>query len=605
MRRLSNKKTSKAGGSRSTGGIDWDIPNSQEDGNAAADRSQHGTNPTKVTASASEGTITQDDLYPPVKAQELAADHVDHSPTDTVMDTSSSNRPATTGPSRPSPLDLGFGNHEPNELFLNSTNIDGSSAATPQTQGTIAEDLAAEQEQAPSVRPPQSPITPNLNDADELQLPANSYFEKRTKEQTKSSSTNGQKATNEMTTAKDFSSQITTSDELAAEGLAKEMYIPRPSRSRGVEVTQKESVTPKATANKSKARPKRRKTTGFTLSSPRSMLVEMGFSASDADRALLETDNDVHAAAALLAGGSASQKSKSARKSKLLTVNEEDEDDGVDAPVVSTNPGKDNGIMNDVDVAGTANNKRKRAPSKTPGISATAADDTVATEGSRATKTNQALDDSDEEEDDEVVQPNSRRRRHVDHAALDDIDKAMPEDSGPAHAAQSAAQAAATTGIHAESTKTKRGRGRPKKSEVMINEQDDELNELAETATEPAEQQVEAQPAKKGRGRPKKTPELLAEESEDEEPVNAQECAQVRISQHDKTVLQETSANKLDHANTESTSMTKTPTKDSDKATANTSPQKRHSPLNHGRVPIKVGLSRRMRIEPLLKIIRK
>ena len=148
-------------------------------------------------------------------------------------------------------------------------------------------------------------------------------------------------------------------------------------------------------------------------------------------------------------------------------------------------------------------------------------------------------------------------------------------------------------------------------TETQVTNSDAHAPEASEATARPTNPEVK-KPAPKGRGRPrKKTEEKVLQPSEtplpedtirqgqelDTAPGSASQLAKDDKKNDNDTVLEETSIN----------SARKEPPRTPQKEPR---PQKekgpdKHSPLNSGKVPYRVGLSKRARIEPLLRVMKK
>lgn len=494
-----------------------------------------------VSNGISEGAVTQDgpsnEMPPP--APLMLQD--EFSPHDTVMNTSSDTRLRATATSLNDSLAVDFEQHNPHELFPNSTYMTASNS----TASIFVDAMdAIEQQAADAVVLPE---VQSLADQaiDNLQGSASESMGQQTDptpvQQVTAVVINESSRNDEIFA--NASEQAPSVDPFVVPELPKS----RSSRSRS-QLTEA-TVTPKRATT---GRPKRRKTTGFTFTSPKSQLVEMGFNSSLAEWALMETNNDVDDAVALLAGGPASQKRvpKVTRKSLMKAIIEDDDEDEIPAPakVASEEVGKQP--------------KRGRGRPKKSDV--------------QEDKTNEA-DEQDDEDEDELGQ----------EAPLKQVQ--LPREIG---------------------------RGRPKKAATRVDAdaetdqpEDDDEDELTH----------EPQP-KKARGRPKRSqqPELQPrpENDADGQPETATE-SDVLAEPNDTRVPRETTPSTpssivvvrkpcTSHGDATATDLPDTTVaQESGRAPPTTSPVKRHSPLNLSRVPFKVGLSRRMRVEPLLRVVKK
>jgi len=151
-----------------------------------------------------------------------------------------------------------------------------------------------------------------------------------------------------------------------------------------------------------------------------------------------------------------------------------------------------------------------------------------------------------------------------------------------------------------EAVPTKKKRGRPKK-QVEHDVEEEPLNNVQEPDAAHEEiAEASAAPAKKGRKR-RKTAEDAVVISEE---VMVEDDELTFTSQHEKDLTANVLGANDNAANVRSEAAPNPEKPETPKKEASKGPNK-HSPLNTSRIRYRVGLSKRVRIEPLLKVVRK
>lgn len=603
LRRPAKPSTAKTGTRIKTdAGFEWDVPPSSEASFTSALEASHMRRSERTQRSVVDEELAQD--YTPdgdtCDQQLLVINGL--SPHDTIMNTSSGRPSGSTG------LDCSDQGIPDN---LQTADLRESRAMTRFSPDPMIERIIEHEK----------PEAGAIEDMDELQqqdVPGNEPQKAQPEVDT---TTSKEKAVskNEKPKGKkrkSAASEEETSPEPNSEeliGLPKEMYVPRPSRSRSARTRSGDSLdlTPQP-GKLSKAKPKRRKTTGWVLSSGNSQLREMGFTSSQAEKALMEADGQVDIAIELLTGASQDAKSISSnrRKSTLAAVVEEEDGEQEAEPGNTSDPSATNAVLEKRSQT-TLNSGRNSASTH------------------KATKSKKDVANSAGGLEDDDAAPHRAEQRTKDVAAPDswtnsDVivvinadlkDAAGPQTSKAAQANESVAPASDTC--------VKRGRGRPKNTINIAQDNDDgeDEDELQMSSDAMRNKQREDQDArgKKDKGDGQTKAKIVVEAvvddvaSEREQANDADARDSCPAQSREQTILQATTPNKPPHRvpdarkpDIAAPSSTPTDENSSEKTQESSkTPPKRHSPLAAGRVPLKVGLSRRMRVEPLLRMIRK
>jgi hypothetical protein len=390
------------------------------------------------------------------------------------------------------------------------------------------------------------------------------------------------------------------SDDLVI-GLPKEQYKPRPSRSRSSRIAEDPSIDYSVRPERA-TKAKRRKTVNdFTLGSPSAktdaekmaQIGSMGFTPRQTKTALIETSGNVERAIEHLITHSthgkenspskpSKSRSKSKKESKVPTSHSEFV--GVEVTPVGT--------VRDVDPLAEPDNLQHNIPKKQedPGHEISLEADTL-------------TEQQPKDEGVSAKRPSTQKRRRDTVVNSDDDDEdVLAEHESPNPVLKPAA---------------KRTKLLPKQSNQEQGMSTEALTTTTQVTTKPARE------PKRGRGRPRK----VVENAVDAEPEHEFTESDTGDQDTNKVVHSETSAKSKElvpkreapNDKTQAPSSTpkngasppSTPEQNADSTTQTsqksgaTKPVTQHSPLNKSKVPLRVGLSKKTRIAPLLRIIKK
>ncbi|KAF2266843.1 hypothetical protein CC78DRAFT_566579 [Lojkania enalia] len=400
-------------------------------------------------------------------------------------------------------------------------------------------------------------------------------------------------------------------DCLAGGQLSQEQYKPRPSRSRSWKVLEQTSIDYSVKPEKaSRKKSKRSKTTGWmeaidVTMTPRRVrqICEMGFTPSTAQRALKESNGDV------------------SRTVEWLVTN---------------------GSMEDTDELGSPRSSRLRAKAKKSSLTldkpTEGLEPSLGKERSSPQKINRRVSFSIRNEADAILIGASRNvpvenliaPEHVELAENKHPQAGIHSPKGKETMLQEAEKirdvSPQVPEAHAINSVLSR---KPKRRKTTLDQPESVLEEYQDVALEPVKEK------KRGRGRPRKEPNpsiSAVAEPEDQSIVNVDSMApadSVNSGQGIDNALQKMGLNVspiVDLAKDRNADQypqggagaieppTSTPpsktmpvpvetTQTPEKQTKPANPA--HSPLSKGKVPYRVGLSKRARIAPLLKIVKK
>ncbi|KAF2686498.1 hypothetical protein K458DRAFT_485760 [Lentithecium fluviatile CBS 122367] len=377
-------------------------------------------------------------------------------------------------------------------------------------------------------------------------------------------------------------------DDLMAIGLPKEEYKPRPSRSRSLKLTAKTQIDYSVRPEKAARKPRRSRTSGAvenasSVSTPEKVqqICDMGFTPSTTQRALRQNNGDIASAVDWLVANNFAEdelapKRSSKSKSTKVKKNETEPHRNTDTPTkdTCTSEGQDSraSLNISVEVGAASTIETEHVPIDVP-------EDRPVMVPSKSPTV-------------KVVIPKSRGQNTSPNADL-------PQEVAAASLEHEAREA---TGRKAKRRKTSMDQPGPMQEEPLVIS--------IETPTG----------KKRGRGRPRKEPksvESISEEQHEDLPIHTIGTSLQELQQQPNTCTTNmTTEEETARATTPAPAPTSTPAVKFSPALASKAlshtPEKptkaatgTSSPLNKTKVPYRVGLSKRARIAPLLRVVKK
>lgn len=401
--------------------------------------------------------------------------------------------------------------------------------------------------------------------------------------------------------------------------LPKELYKPRPSRSRSARVPEESNALSQSPVQSSRSRAKRSKTTTdstgtvqHSSSEKLELICNMGFSLTQARNALDDYGGDIDVAIEQLLKPTRNPELK---PKNAITQLEPEEFVSVDSPAQHS-------ISQDSLQVAT-HNQTMQVAHKEPKT-----DDKIR---KTTTKSAKVIIDSDEEDLDEDVTAAEAKNEAEDakvrtSQATGESPEKLPgehessttpkQESPLSKAKRSKSAPMVSTGATEDGPKPKKGRCRPRKDAKIV---DDIVKDKDGATTKES----------KGRGRPRKVKEAVLQEADEklEDVTGTTDAETSKTPQADvgvtpnlqqTTVMEDSAMEDKTEKNSafQKLSPPSTPPQqsvgangglknDNSPSTKGTKVASEHSPLAKGRVPYRVGLSRRVRIAPLLRVVKK